>query len=243
MGSRFFEGLSVADLVTLANAIVGFVAVTVAFENPALAARLILLAAVADGVDGVLARRYGGSDIGPYLDSLADVSSFSLAPAVMVYAFLVDGGVPGIGGTAESIVIITIPAVFVTLAVLRLGVYTALDTASSATIGAPTTLTASILAAGLLTMHGTPPVLLAGCGVLAFVMVSPIEYPDLLARDAAIMGVIHVLAFLIPAFYGHVFPYALLTLALAYLVLAPRFYWGESERELRGPPSPKGKRS
>lgn len=243
MGSRFFEGLSVADVVTLANAVLGFLAIVVAFEDPELAARLILIAAVADGVDGVLARAYGGSDIGPYLDSLADVSSFSLAPAALVYVVVIEGSVPGLDGTGERLVFLAVPALFVTLAVLRLGVYTARDTASTATIGAPTTLAATIIAAFLLTAHASPAVLLAGSAVLAVAMVSPIEYPDLLARDALLMGGIHVLAVLVPTFYGHVFPYALLTLAVAYLVLGPGFYWGESERALRGPPSPKGKRS
>lgn len=243
MRSRFFEGLSLADVVTLGNAVLGFIAIIVAFENPELAARLILLAAVADGIDGVLARRFGGSEIGPYLDSLADVSSFSLAPAVLVYVHVAGMRFPGIDEPAHTIVVLAVPAFFLTFAVLRLGVYSAHDTAETATIGAPTTLAASIIAAAMLTAHGTPQVILVGCAILATAMVSPIEYPDLLARDAILMGGIHVMAVLVPTFFGRVFPYALLTLALAYLLFAPRFYWGESERALRGPASPKGKRS
>lgn len=243
MGSRFVEGLSIADVVTLMNGVIGFLAIIVAPDNPELAARLILLAAVADGVDGVVARYFGGSEIGPYLDSLADVSSFALAPAVLIYIYIAEMSVDGLPTTAESGFLIGIPALFVTLAVLRLGVYSAHDTASTATIGATSTLAATILAASLLTVHATDIVVAVGCLVLAFWMIAPIEYPDLLARDALIMGVIHVLAILFPAFYGRVFPYALLTLAIAYLLLAPRWYWGETERELRGPTSPKGKRS
>ncbi len=243
MGSRFFEGLSLADLVTLGNAVVGLLAIRVTFAHPELAARLILLAAVADGVDGVLARHVGGSDIGPYLDSLADVSSFSLAPAALVSVVAADLDLPLIAGLAETAVLAAVPALYVALAVLRLGVYTVHDTANTATIGAPTTLAAGILCAAMLTVHGTPAALWIGCLVLSLVMVAPVEYPDLLARDALLMGVIHGLAVVAPRAYGRIFPYALLTLALAYFLFAPHFYWGQTERELRGPPSPKGKRS
>jgi CDP-diacylglycerol--serine O-phosphatidyltransferase len=42
---------------------------------------LILLAALADGMDGYLARRLGSSPLGASLDSLADLVSFGIAPA------------------------------------------------------------------------------------------------------------------------------------------------------------------
>lgn len=243
MAMRFVEGLTIADAVTLSNAVIGFIAVIVAPIDHQLAARLILLAAVADGVDGVLARHVGGSEVGPYLDSLADVSSFALAPAVVVFVFLGGVSLPGLPPAAEPFVIGAVPVLFVTLAVLRLGVYSAYDTKSSTTIGAPTTLAATILGASMLTAMATEPIVLVGTVALALLMVAPIGYPDLLARDAIIMGVVHVLAVLFPTFYGRVFPYALVTLALAYLVLAPWLYWGESERRLRRPASTKGKRS
>lgn len=243
MRSRFVEGLTPADVATLANALLGFLAVIVAFEDPALAARLILIAAVADGVDGVLARRFGGSDIGPYLDSLADVPSFAIAPAVLAYLAMADHSIEAVGPTGTTVLVAGVPALFVALAVLRLGVYTAHDTAETATIGAPTTLAATVLAAAMLTIQPGGELLVVGVAILAIAMVSPIEYPDLLARDALIMGIIHVLAVLFPVYSGRVFPYALLTLAIAYLVLGPWLYWGETERALRGPPSPKGKRS
>jgi len=59
MQPRFLGQLGVADLVTAANAAIGFVAVAVAAADPELAARLILLAAIADGLDGVVARYRG----------------------------------------------------------------------------------------------------------------------------------------------------------------------------------------
>ncbi|MFC6730441.1 phosphatidylcholine/phosphatidylserine synthase, partial [Natronoarchaeum mannanilyticum] len=61
MQPRFVGRVSLADAVTVANAALGFLAVLTTFEDVELGARLLLLAAVADGLDGVDARHVGSS--------------------------------------------------------------------------------------------------------------------------------------------------------------------------------------
>ncbi|ELY43406.1 protein sorting system archaetidylserine synthase [Natronorubrum sulfidifaciens] len=225
---RFVGRLGVADAVTVANAALGFVAVVIAFVDIDLAARLILLAAIADGLDGILARRYGGTDAGPYLDSLADVASFAVAPAVLAFVVITDGFDIGFGVvTAELLFVTAICALFVAMAVTRLGMYTAYDVSGSCTEGVQTTLAATILGAAILAGETQPWLVLAVTGAFCYLMVSRIRYPDLLARDAAIMGIVHALAILIPSFAGRTFPYALLTLGIAYMTLSPWLYWRE----------------
>ncbi|NUB91772.1 protein sorting system archaetidylserine synthase [Haloterrigena sp. SYSU A121-1] len=225
---RFVGRLGVADAVTVSNAALGFVAVVVAFVDIALAARLILLAAVADGLDGILARRYGGTDVGPYLDSLADVASFAVAPAVVAFVVVTDSLELGFDAVTGELLLTTgTCALFVAMAVTRLGMYTAFDVSGNYTEGIQTTLAATIIGAAILAGTTDPWLVLAVTGAFCYLMVSRIEYPDLLARDAAIMGVVHVLAILIPEFAGHTFPYALLTLGIAYMTLSPWFYWRE----------------
>jgi archaetidylserine synthase len=222
MKPRFVGRLSLADAVTVSNAALGFLAVAVATANPELAARLILLAAVADGLDGVLARHVGSSAAGPYLDSLADVASFSVAPAMLVVAVVREAW----GADALRVAVaLAGGALFVAMAIIRLGLYTAYDTDDDVTEGVPTTLASVIMSAGVLAGFTDPFVLVALTFVLAGLMVSTVTYPDLLARDAVIMGIVHSLAVLVPDFRGRAFPYALLTLGLAYLVLSPQFYW------------------
>ena len=46
------------------------------------------MAAIADGLDGSLARHMGGSEIGGTLDSLADVISFGVAPATIIFSYM-----------------------------------------------------------------------------------------------------------------------------------------------------------
>jgi CDP-diacylglycerol--serine O-phosphatidyltransferase len=223
---RFVGRLSFADAVTTANAGLGFVAIVLAFDDPELAARVVLLAGIADGLDGVVARYDGGSAAGPYLDSLADVASFCVAPAVVVYVTVTDGW--GVSVTEPSLAYVgalLVPALFVAMGVVRLGLYTAYDTADDYTEGVQTTLAATILAAAVLAGVTDPALVLAATGAFVYLMVSTVQYPDLLARDALLMGVVHALAVLVPYALGRTFPWAILTLGLAYLALGPRFYW------------------
>ncbi len=230
MKPRFVGRVGVADAVSAANASLGFLAVVVAPTDPRLAARLVLLAAVADGLDGVLARRYGGTDTGEYLDSLADVSSFAVAPAALVSIVALQEWPLG---TDEplSLVVLGVTGLFVAMAVVRLALYTAYDVAGEYTEGIPSTLAATILSTAILAQAADPAVLVGATAVLCYLMVAPVQYPDLLAQDALVMGVVHSLAVLFPDFYGRVFPWALLYLALAYLLLSPFFYWRDWESD------------
>lgn len=57
------------------------------FGDPDLALRFILLAVLSDGIDGVLARRWGlASAFGAQLDSLADLVAFGVAPGILFAA-------------------------------------------------------------------------------------------------------------------------------------------------------------
>ncbi|WP_253738427.1 protein sorting system archaetidylserine synthase [Halohasta salina] len=231
MQPRFVGRLGLADAVTVANAALGFLAAAVALVDIDLAARLILLGAIADALDGVVARYRGGTPVGPYLDSLADVASFGVAPAILVVAVVVDQWMPTADLTlllADPVVLgagFLVPAVFVAMAVTRLGMYTAYDTELAETEGVQTTLAATILAAAVLAGYTAPELLVPLVGILAALMVSTITYPDLHAQDALVMGIVQALAILLSGYYGRVFAFALLFLALAYLSLAPRFYW------------------
>ena len=234
---RFLGVLGLADAMTALNAAVGFVAIGVAPVDPGLAARLILLAAVADGLDGVLARRYGSTCVGEFVDSLADVVSFGVAPAALVVVVArrtwggPDAAVLGLGDPVTAALVFGIPALFVAAAVVRLACYTALDLDARATEGAQTTLAATVLASAYLAGLTRPALLVGVMAVFTYLMVTRIGYPDLLERDAMGMGTVQVGAILTPTFAGHALPRLLFGAALAYLVLAPSFYPRADERE------------
>ena len=223
MQPRFVGRLGLADAVTIANAALGFLATAFVLVDIEIAARLILLGAIADGLDGVVARRRGSTPAGEYLDSLADVASFGVAPAVLVAAVVVETW--SLAPSLRLVVGFLLPACFVAMAVTRLGLYTAYDIGTKETEGVQTTLAATILAAAVLVGHTEAWLLVSLSGILAALMVTTVTYPDLHAQDALVMGVVQALAILVPGHYGEGFAFALLFLALAYLVFAPRFYW------------------
>ncbi len=78
--------------ITLLNALSGSLSIVFAFEKSYLvAAALIALAAAFDFLDGFAARLFKAySPLGKELDSLADVISFGLAPAMIVFNFYRD---------------------------------------------------------------------------------------------------------------------------------------------------------
>ena len=226
MQPRFLGQLGVADLVTAANAALGFAAVAAAVVDPELAARLILLAAIADGLDGVVARIRGGTPVGPFLDSLADVASFGVAPAALVYVVATEGGAAGFG-SPFSVAAALVPALYVSMAVVRLGFYMLQDSDRTETEGVQTTLAATVLSVAYLAGIGDPVVLVVSTALFSYLMVASITYPDLYARDAVILGGLQALAIAFPAAVNRVFPRSLLLFAVAYLVLAPFLYWRE----------------
>ncbi len=81
---NIFSELRSPDLFTILNAALGFAAVMAAgYGEFGISVLLVLAAAVADGLDGFLARRLGAGVLGPQLDSMADLVSFGVAPAVI----------------------------------------------------------------------------------------------------------------------------------------------------------------
>ncbi|MDS0298465.1 protein sorting system archaetidylserine synthase [Halogeometricum sp. S1BR25-6] len=230
MKPRFVGKMGLADAVTVGNAALGFLAAVAATASVALAARLILLAAIADALDGVIARRRGGTAVGQYLDSLADVASFGVAPALLVAVAVRQTWA---ADRLRLAVALAGTALFVAAAVTRLGLYTAYDGDHAQTEGVQTTLAATILSAGVLAGFADPVVLVPLVYLLAVLMVTTVTYPDLHAQDALIMGVVQALAILLSGPYGRRlvgdlgqgFAFGLLFLALSYLFFGPMFYW------------------
>ncbi|AET68881.1 CDP-diacylglycerol--serine O-phosphatidyltransferase [Desulfosporosinus orientis DSM 765] len=77
----------IPSIFTLANLLCGFIAIIfVIEENYSLAAAMVLMSVLMDSLDGKVARRLSvSSDFGKELDSLSDLVSFGVAPAILTY--------------------------------------------------------------------------------------------------------------------------------------------------------------
>ena len=83
----------VPNLVTMLGLCFGLTSIRFTFDDRfELAAGLLILAAIVDGLDGLLARRLNvASPFGAELDSLSDFVCFGVAPALLLYHFALEG--------------------------------------------------------------------------------------------------------------------------------------------------------
>jgi len=145
--NRYLHGKMqhIPNLITLLNLVAGFIAITLAANGDlANASWFILVAMILDFLDGFAARLLKAySAIGKELDSLADMVSFGIAPALIMYKLLSDlepSVLPGLSVSREAMVIllIIIPPLFSICAALRLAKFNIDPSQSISFRGLPT---------------------------------------------------------------------------------------------------------
>ena len=248
---RIRSVISPADLFTLANGMAGFLAIAVVtgvaklYEPPffpglegvvpglgaddkfLLASVLITIGLACDALDGIVARKFGGSRLGADLDTLSDTVTFVVAPAFMVFAYY--GGIHG--RTFSSLLAAGLVLV---MGMLRLARFNANPTEGSTTTfqGLPTPWCAITIAL-LVLAQIPPPYALPIVTVLAFLMMSNVAYPKsrgratllaLLMVAAALVMVLVVLFFPEnqPRILRGTFTFVLLAVAILPFLLARR---------------------
>ncbi|NPV89367.1 MAG: CDP-diacylglycerol--serine O-phosphatidyltransferase [Firmicutes bacterium] len=149
----------VPNAFTLMNLLLGILSLTYTMSGSfTLAAIAILLSAALDRVDGNLARRLGvSSDFGKELDSLADLVSFGVAPAILAYAAVLN---PPLGVWGLVIAIL-----FAACGAIRLARFNILNIGDHF-LGVPITIAGGLIAAAMLIANRLP------FWAMAFVMVS-----------------------------------------------------------------------
>jgi CDP-diacylglycerol--serine O-phosphatidyltransferase len=181
---RIAEMVSIADAFTILNALLGFSALLAAFEgNLELAYVLVVLGVLADGLDGMVARRFGSKwMIGDFLDIMADTVTFAVAPSVLMYVTYREAlGDPdlGLGAQAGQVIMFLVGAMVITLGVLRLARFcyeSEEDESGVYFTGLPIPATALLVVTMLL--MGWPGLVVAAFTVVsAILMVSDLKYP------------------------------------------------------------------
>jgi CDP-diacylglycerol--serine O-phosphatidyltransferase len=136
----------IPNFITSLNLVAGFIAVIYAASGDLLTASLLIAAAMLfDFLDGLSARLLKAySDVGKELDSLADVVSFGVAPAVIIYNFLGTSfsanqhQLTDASSKTGHMLILVIPAIMPVCAALRLAIFN-LDTSQTTSFkGLPT---------------------------------------------------------------------------------------------------------
>ncbi len=205
---NIFQMLRLPDLVSLLNLICGISSIAVAaqatiqaatfqtgeaYDGFALALILLLVAAIADGADGYIARRFKGGELGEQLDSLADAVSFGVAPALLVY--LQFGQINPFVREPDPLVAI-FPAFYAICGVLRLARFNSVASSRKGFEGLPITAACVMLVTYMLLSESLVKIdfLLALTLGLSILMVSSVNYPKIknvkvLAFIATIFGI------------------------------------------------------
>lgn len=220
MNMRYYT--SIADLVSIANASSGFLAMTmITLGNFVLASKFMLIAVIFDAMDGWVARKTNRNDeygFGKNMDSLSDIISFGAAPGMLLYATSFSSGMNYL-----SIVI----ALFIVICgILRLSRFNVITNPSDKYfIGLPIPTTALILGPFYLSGFYNSDIALIIMIAVSLLMISTIKYPKFRGIKTLAVGGILIIATLLPQSISEIMAYfptnLLFIVMLLYLLIIP----------------------
>lgn len=200
------------------------------------AAWLIVLCVLIDKLDGFVARRLDAqSEFGMQLDSLSDLVTFGVAPAVLLVTLMGEQS-----STLERVLSWGAAAAYVVAAALRLARFnvTTEDLGESIFLGFPTTMCGGIVSTGALTITAhdllpsvsavLPLIMLA----LAVTMISDIPIPKIHARKNRALNAFQLIGMAAIFIFGalRLYPEFLLAMTLIYVVFGSGYYLLPSRR-------------
>jgi archaetidylserine synthase len=191
--------MALPDLVSLANASSGFLAVImVSIGNLILASQFMLLAVIFDSIDGWVARRTNRVDehgFGKNMDSLSDVISFGVAPGMLLFTACQSFSIPYINILVALLIVIS--------GILRLSRFNVLADSSDVPggdkfVGLPIPTTALILGSFYLSGMFRMDFALIIMAVIAVFMISTIEYPKFKSMILMASGGVLIVGTILP---------------------------------------------
>jgi archaetidylserine synthase len=209
--------LSFADVITITNAVLGFLALLCILSNQfQFAAAFILIGLLADGLDGIVARRVGNGQMGEFLETVADSISLSIAPLLLLYKVNYDAIATQL--SLHFVVGFVIVFSFV-CSMLRLGSFSALKE-KRFFVGLPTSANAIFLVMSSF-LNVDIRFVLPFVVLFALLMISPVRFPKHgLKSDVLATGFI-VGTILLNFLYNDIAPLLLLVGLMLYMVVGP----------------------
>lgn len=166
---------SIPNMFTVGNLFLGIVAIILAFtEQPELAAIMVIVAMLLDGLDGRVARALNAqSEFGKELDSLSDVISFGVAPAFIMY-------VVAFQDLASAPTAWIVTAIFPICGALRLARFNVVEGIPGYFIGLPIPAAGGILCTLALfeAQINSAVLLILSTLLLSYLMISTVKYPS-----------------------------------------------------------------
>jgi len=218
--------VTLADIISLLNIGFGFLAIFILCSSLFFSDQLqihmafsfILLALLADGLDGVIARRATTGELGEYIESMADMASMAIAPTIFIYA-----------NYKQVIHQQPIPQLFFLIAfflylflgVIRLASFHQMKN-DAFFIGLPASAATMILL--ILSYLKIPSeFMIAGIIIISLLLISSIPFPKTNKHISAAATVLIILAILFGTSVQSLFLYLLLICVLFYAIGGPFF--------------------
>jgi CDP-diacylglycerol--serine O-phosphatidyltransferase len=213
--------LSVADFVSITNSILGFLSIVMIFLGETyLSFSLILLAILADGLDGIIARKTKHSDLGEYMEAMADMISLGIAPSAFVYSNYVNKIIISESIYLHSLLIIVL-IVFLSFSIIRLASFHIIRE-KEFFIGLPAS--ASTIIIIILTYFNIEftyiiPVIF----IMSIAMISNVRFPKPTIRINAIATIFIIFTIIVGDNFDGIIPKLLFLLIILYVLVGPIF--------------------
>jgi CDP-diacylglycerol--serine O-phosphatidyltransferase len=226
--------LSIADIITIINAVLGFLAVLLIFSNYLqIAASLILLGLLTDGLDGIVARRLRKSRIGEYLEAIADMVSLSIAPLALLYKIYYTA----VFSQLYLYLLFSIVLVFsFVCSVIRLSSFSLLKQ-KQFFLGLPTSASAIFLVSASFlkpdALYILPVII-----ILSLAMISSILFPKPGLKVNLIAAVFIIVTIFLDSMYNNIAPLLLLAALISYIIFGPVYLLLKKET-IRGTVEPR----
>ena len=178
---KILKDIKIADYFTFLNLISGFLAIYFLFlSNIRISVILLYVAVIMDGVDGIVAENFEKSLLGKNLDSLADIVSFGVYPALLV--------------SKIALVSVFISSFYLLAGIIRLARFNVMEREDF--IGCPITVPALIIASATY-LYFDALLINISTLLLSFLMISDVSYPKIKRKEYMILaGLIILLAML-----------------------------------------------
>lgn len=192
--------LTIADYITLSNALLGFLAITYIIDRRfRIASALIVFILGMDGIDGVVARKLNiEHKQGAYLDLFSDTISFCFAPSILLYSNFYEIALGRAWESPVNLLSTAVPMVIVFFGILRLARFTEGSSGVSYK-GLPTPIIAlTIISMTLLFGHGEligyhPIFAMISIFTASVLMYTEIRYPKIRGKLITILSGLFVL--------------------------------------------------
>lgn len=218
--------LSIADLITLTNVIFGFMAIIMVFLHEIrFSFSFILLALLADGLDGIVARKTRKGELGEYFEAMADMTSLGIAPAIFVYAVYHDAISYCIYYSSYLIIVLVL---FLLMSAIRLASFHIMKD-KNFFVGLPAS--ASTIIILTLSFFGIEFLyILTIIIIVSIVMVSNVRFPKPGLRMDALAALLIILTLVLGRNYSDAAPLILLSMIMIYIVAGPIYLWKTKDK-------------